>query len=136
MSEPQQRGAERSSARSRSSRLHGPEVSDEEIRARIEAALYSSGRALDAEQLAKAAGISSKKRAIDEAKAIQSRMKSIAVRDRGGGVPGAEVRDAAQGRVHPRREEVRDQAAALKGRAAHALVHRVLPAHLERRPRR
>ncbi len=48
----------------------------EEVRARIEAALYSSGRALDAEQLAKAAGITSKKRAIDEAKAIQARVKS------------------------------------------------------------
>jgi segregation and condensation protein B len=53
-----------------------PKVGDEEIRARIEAALYSSGRALDADQLAKAAGISSKKRAMDEAKAIQSRMKA------------------------------------------------------------
>lgn len=52
-------------------------VTDEEIRARIEAALYSSGRALDAEQLSKAAGISSKKRAMDEAKAIQARMKSM-----------------------------------------------------------
>ena len=49
---------------------------EEEVRARIEAALYASGRALDADQLAKAAGISSKKRAVDEAKAIQSRMKS------------------------------------------------------------
>jgi len=54
-----------------------PKVNDDEIRARIEAALYSSGRALDAEQLARAAGISSKKRAMDEAKAIQSRMKSM-----------------------------------------------------------
>jgi len=54
-----------------------PKTTDEEIRARIEAALYSSGRALDAEQLSKAAGISSKKRAMDEAKAIQSRMKSV-----------------------------------------------------------
>jgi segregation and condensation protein B len=54
-----------------------PKATDEEIRARIEAALYSSGRALDAEQLSKAAGISSKKRAMDEAKAIQSRMKSM-----------------------------------------------------------
>jgi segregation and condensation protein B len=54
-----------------------PKVTDQEIRARIEAALYSSGRALDAEQLSKAAGISSKKRAMDEAKAIQSRMKSM-----------------------------------------------------------
>ena len=34
-------------------------------------------KGLDAEQLAKAAGISSKKRAMDEAKAIQSRMKSM-----------------------------------------------------------
>jgi segregation and condensation protein B len=71
MSEPQQEQTERSESTAR------PKVSDEEIRARIEAALYSSGRALDAEQLAKAAGISSKKRAMDEAKAIQSRMKSI-----------------------------------------------------------
>jgi segregation and condensation protein B len=56
----------------------GPlKVTDHEIRSRIEAALYSSGRALDAEQLARAAGISSKKRAMDEAKAIQSRMKSM-----------------------------------------------------------
>ena len=53
-----------------------PKTSDEGIRARIEAALYSSGRALDAEQLARAAGINSKKRAVDEAKAIQQRMKS------------------------------------------------------------
>jgi segregation and condensation protein B len=53
-----------------------PRVSDEDIRARIEAALYASGRALDADQLAKAAGITSKKRAADEAKAIQSRVKS------------------------------------------------------------
>ncbi len=53
-----------------------PRVGDEEVRARIEAALYSSGRALDAEQLAKAAGISSKKKAVDEAKAILSKMKS------------------------------------------------------------
>jgi segregation and condensation protein B len=49
---------------------------DENVRARIEAALYASGRALDAEQLAKAAGISSKKRAVEEAKAIQSSVKS------------------------------------------------------------
>jgi segregation and condensation protein B len=47
-----------------------------EVRARIEAALYSSGRALDAEQLAGAAGISSKKRATEEAKAIAASMKS------------------------------------------------------------
>jgi segregation and condensation protein B len=53
-----------------------PKASEENVRAKIEAALYASGRALDAEQLAKAAGISSKKRAIDEAKAIQARMKS------------------------------------------------------------
>ena len=52
-------------------------ASDNEVRARIEAALYSSGRALDAEQLARAAGISSKKRSVDEAKAIQSRIKSV-----------------------------------------------------------
>ncbi len=49
---------------------------EENVRAKIEAALYASGRALDAEQLAKAAGISSKKRAVDEAKAIQARIKS------------------------------------------------------------
>jgi len=71
MSEPQQEQVEQPEQPSR------PRASDAEIRARIEAALYSSGRALDAEQLAKAAGISSKKRAMDEAKAIQSRMKSM-----------------------------------------------------------
>ena len=54
----------------------GPKANEEDVRARIEAALYASGRALDAEQLAKAAGISSKKRAVDEAKAIQVRIKS------------------------------------------------------------
>lgn len=54
-----------------------PKLTDEEIKARIEAALYSSGRALDAEQLARAAGITSKKRAVDEAKAVQSKMKSM-----------------------------------------------------------
>ncbi len=70
MSEPQQEQAQPDLA-------SRPKVSDEEIRARIEAALYSSGRALDAELLAKAAGISSKKRAMEEAKAIQSRMKSM-----------------------------------------------------------
>jgi segregation and condensation protein B len=69
MSEPQQEEQVEQTAR--------PKATDEEIRARIEAALYSSGRALDAEQLSKAAGISSKKRAMDEAKAIQSRMKSV-----------------------------------------------------------
>jgi segregation and condensation protein B len=47
-----------------------------DIRARIEAALYSSGRALDAEQLAGAAGITSKKRATDEAKAIAASLRS------------------------------------------------------------
>ncbi|HEV2389521.1 MAG TPA: SMC-Scp complex subunit ScpB [Nitrososphaerales archaeon] len=73
MSEPQQE-QEQAPLQEQVSR---PKVSDGEIRARIEAALYSSGRALDAEQLARAAGISSKKRAMDEAKAIQSRMKSM-----------------------------------------------------------
>ena len=68
MSEPQQQEQDQAPRQ---------RVSDEEIRAKIEAALYSSGRALDAEQLARAAGISSKKRAMDEAKAIQSRMKSM-----------------------------------------------------------
>lgn len=47
-----------------------------DVRARIEAALYSSGRALDAEQLAKAAGITSKKRATEEAQAIAASLKS------------------------------------------------------------
>ena len=47
-----------------------------DVRARIEAALYSSGRALDADQLASAAGITSKKRATDEARAIASSIKS------------------------------------------------------------
>lgn len=73
MSDPQQEQTEQSERPDQTARS---KVSDEEIRARIEAALYSSGRALDAEQLAKAAGISSKKRAMEEAKAIQSRMKS------------------------------------------------------------
>ena len=47
-----------------------------DIRARIEAALYSSGRALAADQLAGAAGITSKKRVIEEAKAIAVSLKS------------------------------------------------------------
>jgi segregation and condensation protein B len=47
-----------------------------DVRARIEAALYSSGRALDADQLAGAAGITSKKRVIEEAKAIAVSLKS------------------------------------------------------------
>jgi len=75
MSEPQQQ--EQAGRPEQVEQAARPKVSDAEIRARIEAALYSSGRALDAEQLAKAAGISSKKRAMDEAKAIQSRMKSM-----------------------------------------------------------
>jgi len=75
MSEPQQQ--EQAEKPGQVEQAARPRVSDAEIRARIEAALYSSGRALDAEQLAKAAGISSKKRAMDEAKAIQSRMKSM-----------------------------------------------------------
>ncbi len=75
MSEPQQQ--EQTERVEQAEQTARPKVSDEEIRARIEAALYSSGRALDAEQLAKAAGISSKKRAMDEAKAIQQRMKSM-----------------------------------------------------------
>lgn len=74
MSEPRQEQAEKAEQPEQAARSR---VSDEEIRARIEAALYSSGRALDAEQLARAAGISSKRRAMDEAKAIQSRMKSM-----------------------------------------------------------
>ncbi len=75
MSEPQQQ--EQTEKPEQAEQAGRPKVSDEEIRSRIEAALYSSGRALDAEQLARAAGISSKKRAMDEAKAIQSRMKSM-----------------------------------------------------------
>ena len=75
MSEPQQQ--EQAEPVEQVEQAVRPKVSDQEIRARIEAALYSSGRALDAEQLAKAAGISSKKRAMDEAKAIQVRMKSM-----------------------------------------------------------
>ena len=47
-----------------------------DVRARIEAALYSSGRALDADQLAGAAGITSKKRATEVAKAIAVSLKS------------------------------------------------------------
>jgi segregation and condensation protein B len=78
MSEPQQQEqTERPEQVGQAEQTARPKVNDEEIRARIEAALYSSGRALDAEQLARAAGISSKKRAMDEAKAIQSRMKSM-----------------------------------------------------------
>jgi segregation and condensation protein B len=47
-----------------------------DVRGRIEAALYSSGRALDTEQLAKAAGITSKKRVTEEAKAIAESLKA------------------------------------------------------------
>jgi segregation and condensation protein B len=47
-----------------------------DVRGRIEAALYASGRALDVEQLASAAGITSKRRIIEEAKAIAASMKS------------------------------------------------------------
>jgi segregation and condensation protein B len=43
---------------------------EKDIPGRIEAALYASGKALDADQLAKAAGISSRRRAITEARAI------------------------------------------------------------------
>jgi segregation and condensation protein B len=75
MSEPQQQ--EQTEGPESVEQTARPKVTDQEIRARIEAALYSSGRALDAEQLSKAAGISSKRRAMDEAKAIQSRMKSM-----------------------------------------------------------
>ena len=48
----------------------------DDARAKIEAALYSAGRALDADQLARAAGISSKKRAVEEAKAVQAKVRS------------------------------------------------------------
>jgi segregation and condensation protein B len=75
MSDPQQQ--EQAEQPEQAEQTSRPKVSDAEIRARIEAALYSSGRALDAEQLARAAGISSKKRAMDEAKAIQLRVKSM-----------------------------------------------------------
>ena len=47
-----------------------------DVRAKIEAALYSSGRALDVDQLTSAAGITSKKRAVDEARAIAASLKS------------------------------------------------------------
>jgi segregation and condensation protein B len=77
MSEPPQQEQEQTEQPEQVEQAARPKATDEEIRARIEAALYSSGRALDAEQLSKAAGISSKKRAMDEAKAIQSRMKSM-----------------------------------------------------------
>ena len=73
MSEPPQQEQEEMSTE----QAPRPKLADEAITARIEAALNSSGRALDAEQLARAAGISSKKRAVEEAKAIQSRMKSM-----------------------------------------------------------
>jgi len=72
MSAPQQQEQEQEAESAPGSQR----MTDEEIRARIEAALYASGRALDAEQLAKAAGISSKKRAAEEAKAIQAKIKS------------------------------------------------------------
>lgn len=75
MSEPQQE--QEQEPQEQEEQAARPRASDDQIRAKIEAALYSSGRALDAESLAKAAGISSKKRAVDEAKAIQSRMKSM-----------------------------------------------------------
>jgi segregation and condensation protein B len=77
MSEPQQaEQQEQDQPEEQVEQAGRPKVGEEEARAKIEAALYSSGRALDAEQLAKAAGITSKKRAVDEAKAIQWRMKS------------------------------------------------------------
>jgi segregation and condensation protein B len=53
-----------------------PAPTGKDIRGKIEAALYSSGRALDADQLASAAGITSRKRATDEAKAIAASVKS------------------------------------------------------------
>ncbi len=49
---------------------------ERDVRARIEAALYASGRALDLEQLASAAGITSKKRITDEARALAASIKS------------------------------------------------------------
>src|SRR5208282_3654676 len=53
-----------------------PGTGGKDVRARIEAALYSSGRALDIDQLASAAGITSKKRITEEAKAIAVSLKS------------------------------------------------------------
>src|SRR5208282_2147247 len=53
-----------------------PGTGGKDVRARIEAALYSSGRALDIDQLASAAGITSKKRITEEAKAIAASLKS------------------------------------------------------------
>jgi segregation and condensation protein B len=47
-----------------------------DVRARIEAALYASGRALDVEQLASAAGVTSKKRVVEETKAISASVKA------------------------------------------------------------
>ncbi len=49
---------------------------EKDVRARIEAALYSSGRALDVEQLASAAGIASKKRIMEEARALATSIRA------------------------------------------------------------
>jgi segregation and condensation protein B len=46
------------------------------VRARIEAALYASGRALDLEQLASAAGSASKKRIMEEARGLATSIRS------------------------------------------------------------
>jgi len=73
LSEPQQEEVAQAEQADQPGR---PKASDQEIRARVEAALYASGRALDAEQLTSASGTSSKKRAVDEARALQSRIKS------------------------------------------------------------
>ncbi len=48
---------------------------ESDVRGKIEAALYSSGRPLDADQLASAAGIASRKRAIDEARVLAASVK-------------------------------------------------------------
>lgn len=59
------------------------EVPLAELVARIEAALYASGRPLDAEQLARAGGTSSQKKAVgiarDIAKAVNSSLRAVEV---------------------------------------------------------
>jgi len=56
---------------------HAPQLPQpDDARARIEAALYAAGKALDADALARAGGITSKKRAVDEARAIQEKVRS------------------------------------------------------------
>ncbi len=60
-----------------------PSPTQEEMLARVEAALYASGRPLDAPQLAKVAGTASERRAValarEVARAVNSAMKSVEV---------------------------------------------------------